>query len=120
MAATWGMRGLGAAGLVIPGAEPFGIALLALSLTGDTPQDKPEEKPKDCPKDDKSCPPCNPPVGTIQYRVDMVPPSKPHYPHSGSHVHLYEMNQSPSPKCQCFWHSIGTTELPPPPNTSPM
>jgi len=66
------------------------------------------------------CPPCSPPVGTIQYRIDMVPPSKPHYPHTGSHVHLYEMHQSPSPKCKCFWHPIGTTELPPPPNTSPM
>ena len=38
--AIWGMRALGGASLFvpIPGARPFGIALIATSLTGDTPQ----------------------------------------------------------------------------------
>ncbi len=72
-----------------------------------------------CLDDKKTCPPCNPPVGTIRYRVDMVPPSEPHYPHTGSHVHLYKMNQNPN-NCQCFWQPIGTTELPPPDGASPM
>lgn len=72
-----------------------------------------------CLDDEKTCPPCNPPVGTIRYRVDMVPPSEPHYPHTGSHVHLYKMNQNPN-NCQCFWQPIGTTELPPPDGASPM
>lgn len=85
-----------------------------------TPTPNDDAADVNCPPDKKSCPPCNPPVGTIRYRVDMVPPSKPHYPHTGSHVHLYQMHQSPAPKCQCFWHPIGTTELPPPSDASPM
>jgi RHS repeat-associated protein len=93
----------------------LGSGLTMASISGDTPQDA----PKDCPKEDKSCPPCNPPVGTIRYRVDMVPPSVPHHPHTGSHVHLYKMNQNPK-NCQCFWQPVGTTELPPPGNASPM
>jgi hypothetical protein len=79
-----------------------------------------DDEYEQCPSVNNTCPPCTPPVGTIRYRIDMVPPSQPHYPHTGSHVHLYERHQSPSPKCQCFWHPVGTTELPPPPNTSPM
>ncbi len=50
----------------------------------------------------KNCPPCNPPVGTIGYRVDTVPPSEPHWPYPGTHVHLYVMQQNPN-NCQCFW-----------------
>ncbi len=72
----------------------------------------PPPKPPD---DDckKPCPPCNPPVGTIGYRIDPVPPSSPHYPFPGTHVHLYKMNQNPN-NCQCFWQPIGVTETPPP------
>ena len=36
-----------------------------------------------CHKDKQQCPPCTPPVGTIGYRLDKVPPSKPHYPFPG-------------------------------------
>lgn len=67
----------------------------------------------------KNCPPCNPPVGTIGYRLDVVPPSKPHYPLPGTHVHLYEMNQNPN-NCQCFWKPIGVTAPPPPPGAVPL
>ena len=58
------------------------------------------------------CPPCKTisgkivPVGTIGYRLDMVPPSKPHYPFEGSHYHIFEAHQSPYPQCRCFWHEI--------------
>ena len=45
--------------------------------------------------EDKACPPCDPSMGTFRYRIDMVPPSKPHYAHTGSHVHLCKMNQNP-------------------------
>jgi RHS repeat-associated protein len=65
------------------------------------------------------CPACNPPVGTIGYRLDIVPPSLPHYPFPGSHVHLYQMNQNPN-NCQCFWVPVGVTAPPPPPGAYPL
>jgi RHS repeat-associated protein len=52
-----------------------------------------------------NCAPCVPPVGTIAYRVDTVPPSDPHFPFSGTHWHLYRMNQNPN-NCQCFWQDL--------------
>jgi len=55
----------------------------------------------------QECLPCEPPVGTIGYRTDIVPPSKPHYPHTGTHTHLYVVNQSPIVRgCKCFWHPV--------------
>jgi RHS repeat-associated protein len=67
----------------------------------------------------KNCAPCAPPVGTISYRLDVVPPSKPHWPHTGSHYHVFQMNQNPN-NCQCFWAPIGTTDGPPPPGSGPI
>ena len=64
-------------------------------------------------------PACVPPVGTIGYRYDQVPPSRPHYPHRGDHVNLYRMQQNPN-NGQCFWQRIRTTEPPPPPGAVPM
>lgn len=63
----------------------------------------------------KNCAPCVPPVGTIGYRLDIVPPSGPHYPYTGTHWHLYRMNQNPN-NCQCFWdnlHQVGEGPTPP-------
>jgi RHS repeat-associated protein len=57
------------------------------------------------------CRPCDPPVGTIAYRFDPVPPSKPHYPYTGSHYHIYIMQQNPN-NCQCFWSSLGASDTP--------
>jgi hypothetical protein len=37
------------------------------------------------------CKPCIPPVGTVGYRLDSVPPKKPHHPFPGNHVHVFEM-----------------------------
>ena len=67
----------------------------------------------------KTWPPCVPPVGTIGYREDSVPPSKPHHPFPGNHVHLYRMNQNPN-NGQCFWQPIGVTAPPPPPRAVPI
>jgi RHS repeat-associated protein len=67
----------------------------------------------------RTWPPCVPPVGTIGYRMDIVPPSRPHSPHPGSHVHLYQMNQNPA-NGQCFWVSTGVTGPPPPPGAVPI
>ena len=61
-----------------------------------------------CSKTETGCPPCKTvsgkivPVGTIGYRLDLVPPSKPHYPYSGNHIHLRQANQNPE-TCRCFW-----------------
>jgi len=78
-----------------------------------------------CPEE-KPCPPCRTidgltvPVGTIGYRLDIVPPGKPHHPYKGSHYNLYKANQNPN-NCQCFWQEVGASDaaggLPPPPGS---
>jgi RHS repeat-associated protein len=70
-------------------------------------------------KDQNPCPPCVPPVGTIGYRLDLVPPAKPHHPFSGDHVHLYLRNQDPL-TCKCYWNKLRVTAPPPPPGAVPM
>ena len=64
------------------------------------------------------CLPCDPPVGTVGYRICT---NTPHYPFDGPHTHLYIMSQSPNPACKCFWNKgsiIGGTI--PPPGTVPI
>lgn len=51
------------------------------------------------------CPPCPVPVGTLGYRHDKVPPSKPHAPCPGDHLNMYICQQNPN-NCQCFWKRI--------------
>ncbi len=63
------------------------------------------------------CKPCIPPVGTIATDVYQVPPGKPHFPIEGSHVHWFEMNQSPYPECRCFWKR--NSKKPTPGDTTP-
>jgi RHS repeat-associated protein len=75
-------------------------------------------KPKPC-----NCKPCEPPVGTLAYRMDL-PPSPPHRGVDPPHWHLYEMNQNPK-NCQCFWVPIddnkgGFGTPPPPPGAVPI
>jgi hypothetical protein len=50
----------------------------------------------------KVCPPC-PPCPPGGSRIDTVPPSKPHFPCPGSHLHTwwFEPNQEPWPSCKC-------------------
>jgi RHS repeat-associated protein len=67
-----------------------------------------------------NCAPCIPPVGTIAFRIDVVPPSKPHPPYTGTHWHLYRMNQNPN-NCQCFWQDLDVAgEGPTPSGTVPI
>jgi len=59
-----------------------------------------------------NCPPLPPPPPC---RVDLVPPSIPHYPCPGSHWHYQVWNQGPPPACQNFlssWYLGGC--IPPP------
>jgi len=68
----------------------------------------------------KTCPPCTPPVGTIAFRYDSVPPSAPHWPFPGDHVHLYIMNQNPT-TCACFWNKFDVVDPSAvPPGSIPM
>ena len=68
-----------------------------------------------CSKTETGCPPCKTvsgkivPVGTIGYRLDLVPPSKPHYPFEGSHYHFYKANQN-TDSCRCFWSKAGMAD----------
>ena len=53
-----------------------------------------------CPEPE--CLPCKPPVGTVAFRTDIVPPSKPHYPHKGTHTSLYSESKSGKQRLQMF------------------
>ena len=54
------------------------------------------------------CAPCDPPVGTLMYRLDAPEPGKEkdfrgHYPFlNQAHYHYTIVHQSPPPKCECF------------------
>jgi RHS repeat-associated protein len=56
----------------------------------------------------KQCLPCQPPVGTIAYRVSYD--GRPHGGVPTPHSHQYEMQQSPpSAGCVCFWVNLKVT-----------
>ena len=57
-------------------------------------------------------PVCDPPVGTVCFMIDIMLPSKPHYPIEGSHYHLFIMNQAPNGNC--FWNKLGASRTAPP------
>ncbi|WP_308917309.1 hypothetical protein [Jannaschia sp. LMIT008] len=59
------------------------------------------ERARECRNCD--CGECVPPKGTVRYRVDWVPPSRPHWPCEGSHVHFEVRIQNPT-TCACFWN----------------
>jgi hypothetical protein len=97
-------------GISIPGwvtalpLRALGVIGMALSLSGDTPQQCPNQK---------QCPPCKTasgkivPVGTIAYRpLDIPPGGTSQHGIQGPHHNLYKANQNPK-NCQCFWQPIG-------------
>ena len=106
-----------AAGATVDGFVWLGGLALAGAAARANPNLNPG-KPDKCEKK-KDCKPCIPPVGTVAYRLDVVPPSTPHWPFKGTHWHLYEMNQNPN-NCQCFWKDIGEGEGPVPPGSVPI
>lgn len=79
---------------LIDGPLPFGdfVAMTILGCCVVSELNKPH-----------GCYPCNPSKGSGAYRIDYVPPGKPHWPFKGTHTHHYEMHQSPWPMCRCFW-----------------
>ncbi|HYC87626.1 MAG TPA: RHS repeat-associated core domain-containing protein [Thermoanaerobaculia bacterium] len=77
-----------------------------------------------CDDEPRKCRPCIPPVGTIAYREDTNPRSRPHRGVPPPHWKLYKMSQNPL-NCQCFWDDIpdnrgGFGPSPPPPGTVPI
>ncbi len=52
----------------------------------------------------RTCPPCPPAPDAPPARYDRAPPSTPHFPCPGDHLHFYwyEVNQRPWPDCACF------------------
>lgn len=91
-----------------PGALPIAEPL-PVPITEPIVQPKPGDECHKPPE--KKCLPCEPPVGTLAYDIDFVPPSRKHWPYPGSHIHYFNMNQSPPlAGCGCFWHEVGTSD----------
>ena len=79
------------AGLVIPAPVLIG-ALVVVAVVGAVVY-----------VDTKKCPACPPPTQESGSRLDCVPPSRPHYPCKGNHLHswVFVMHQNPI-TCQCY------------------
>jgi len=109
--------------IVVTVDQLLGLGLTAAAVAAIVNQiAKPKEATQKC-EDKKPCPPCVPPVGSLAYRIDVVPPSKPHKPFKGSHIHIYKQNQSPvEAGCKCFWSEIDVIDgnSPPPLGARPF
>ncbi|WP_256856210.1 RHS repeat domain-containing protein [Rodentibacter genomosp. 2] len=116
-AVPWILEGLAYVGTAVAGIL-IAAGIMDAKEEHDKARSSAQSKSENTSKcDKKQCPPCKTvsgkivPVGTIGYRLDQVPPSKPHYPHLGSHYHIFEAHQSPFPKCRCFWHETQTIDV---------
>lgn len=78
--------------LILGGIALWGMLMLQEELS----KPRPAEPQVPC-----CCPACVPPVGTMMWEIHRVPPSRPHFPCPGDHVHWYRMQQNPN-NCQCF------------------
>jgi hypothetical protein len=100
---TLAVLALGAVFFASPaGQQATKSAVREISDALDTPNEQTDAPPTtttDCPPTTQTkCPPCPPPPAP---RIDRVPPSRPHWPCPGDHMHVFEMNQNPI-TCQCF------------------
>lgn len=110
-------------------SNPLACVLVLCAFPSSTSACDTVERTPQCDDQDKPCPPCRftdgtvVPVGTIGYRLDKVPPSRPHHPYLGDHYNLFRANQNPN-NCQCFWQPIGASDaaggLPPPIGSIPL
>ena len=108
-----------AAGATIATIATAVVAVVATVYTGTKIAEAAKENSKTNTCEDKKkrqpCPPCKTQsgktvvVGTIGYRHDLVPPSKPHHPFTGDHYNLYKANQNPN-NCKCFWKPFGAAD----------
>jgi hypothetical protein len=96
-----------------PAARVAGALILAFAASEAIDHALDQERAcDDC--ETRTCPPCNPPAGTVGYRWDRVPPSRPAMGIQGDHLNLYFMNQNPR-TCECFWNRHPIHAVPPPP-----
>jgi RHS repeat-associated protein len=123
------VRGPISALAVVCASNPIACAVVLCAIPNSTSACDTIYRTPQCDNEDKPCPPCRfsdgtiVPVGTIGYRLDRVPPSKPHYPYPGDHFNLFRVNQNPN-NCQCFWQPAGAADgsggLPPPIGSIPI
>jgi hypothetical protein len=84
----------------LPFGDVVGLGVIVVGAIVVTVYASPDCEPK-------RCLPCDPPVGTIAFEIHVVPPSRPHWPHPGTHTHLWVMHQSPPHAgCGCFWQNF--------------
>lgn len=107
--------GIEAARQCVVNAPPVTIPPLTTPIPKPTPRPEPEPDPEPEPEpkpqpvpvpvpvaENPNCPrckPCDPPVGTLGYRYDTTHKHRPF----DDHTHHATVNQSPYPKCECFW-----------------
>ncbi len=87
-------------------AKDMGKGISKALETSDSETDAPPTTvTQDCPKE-KKCPECPEPPAPPPPRLDRVPPSRPHKPCPGDHLHVfrYEVNQDPE-TCKC-WNNL--------------
>ena len=112
LAAPWLLEGLAYVGTAMAGIL-IGVGAMEAAEAGKAEAEAEADGTAKCNK--TKCPPCKTisgkivQVGTTGYRLDMVPPSKPHYPFEGSHYHFYKANQN-TDSCRCFWSKAGMAD----------
>ena len=99
---TWVCRAGGAVAIVLCYPTPC----------GDSDYHPPQAPPQPPPPPHK-CKPCVPPVGSGAFRGPDTTHGHYPFPAGPPHFHVYVMQQSPWPVCQCFWHNVGVTQFPP-------
>ena len=115
IAAYWLLEGLAYVGTAMTGIL-IGVGIMDAKEEYDKAEAQAQAEADGTAKcNETKCPPCKTisgkivPVGTIGYRLDLVPPSKPHYPFEGSHYHFYKANQN-TDSCRCFWSKAGIAD----------
>jgi type IV secretory pathway VirB10-like protein len=109
---AWELAALAAAGLTAlfmstpAGQQATRNAVNQIAESLDRSDARAEAPPTTCKncREKTNCPPCPPPPPP---RIDRVPPSRPHFPCLGDHMHVFKMNQNPR-TCECF---VGKEEV---------
>lgn len=99
-------NGLAYVGSAVVVGVGTGVLINEITSEDDDTQAPPIADTGNCTDCGDACPECVPPKGTKRVeRVDIVPPSKPHWPCAGTHAHIVFMNQIPS-TCVCRWDKV--------------
>ncbi|ECJ5866653.1 RHS repeat protein [Salmonella enterica subsp. salamae] len=104
-----GINGTGSMSGTIGGQVTLGVGAL-LSTQNDQVESKDSSSLSKCEEKIEEVRKCSPPSGTICYFYDQVPPAKPHFPHRGSHYHLFKMSEAP----YCKWNKSDSSDMAPP------